>query len=98
MSKLTIHLMILCTILILWGIFMLYINYKHKKRMKEIEEEWAERRRRWQLDRIDRQWSEVNRYWPTTGIRRSAMVPYDEVIRRTDKLSPKKKVGKHTMR
>ena len=57
MSKL-----ILGITLILWGIFMLIFHYKHKKRMKEIEEEWAERRRRWQLDRIDRQWDEVNRY------------------------------------
>ena len=76
--------------------------------MKEIEEEWEERRRRWQQDRIDRQWDEVNRYWQTG--RRSAiipdgdinrywpMVPYDELRPKTDKLSPKKKVGKHTMR
>ena len=110
MSKLTIHLMIIGTILILWSIVMLIFHYKHKKRMKEIEEEWAERRRRWQLDRIDRQWDEVNRYWQTGG-RRSAMVPsdyaslypnafipYDELRPKTDKLSPPKKVSKHTMR
>ena len=118
MSKLTIHLMILCTILILWGIFMLYIHYKHKKRMKEIEEEWEERRRRWQQDRIDRQWDEVNGMWGTVrpdrernefnglwqrencqGVfRRSAWVPYDELRPKTDKLSPPKKMSKHTMR
>ncbi len=118
MSKLTIHLMILCTILILWGIFMLYIHYKHKKRMKEIEEEWEERRRRWQQDRIDRQWDEVNGMWQTVRPldggdrmtmeeeinwywqrgRRPAIIPYDELRPKTDKLSPKKKMGKHTMR
>ena len=37
--------------------------------MKEIEEEWAERRRRCQLDRIDRQWDEVNRYRVIRGRR-----------------------------
>jgi len=92
MSKL-----ILGITLILWGIFMLIFHYKHKKRMKEIEEEWAERRRRWQLDRIDRQWDEVNRYRVIRG-RRSAIIPYDELRPKTDKLSPKKKVGKHRMR
>ena len=64
--------------------------------MKEIEEEWTERRRRWQQDRIDRQWDEVNRYWQTG--RGSAIIPYHELRPKTDKLSPKKKVGKHTMR
>ena len=64
--------------------------------MKEIEEEWEERRRRLQQERIDRQWDEVNRYWQTG--RRSAFIPYDELRPKTDKLSPKKKVGKHTMR
>ena len=96
MSKLTIHLMIIGTILILWGIFMLSIHYKHKKRMKEIDKEWEERRRRWQMDRIDWQWNEVNQYWQRG--RRSAWVPYDEVRPKTDKLSPPKKMGKHTMR
>ena len=37
MSKLAIQLMIIGTILILWGILMLSIHYKHKKRMKEID-------------------------------------------------------------
>lgn len=96
MSKLTIQLLILGTILILWGIFMLSIHYKHKKRMKEIEEEWEARRRRWQLDEHDR-WYRMESEVPTEWIRRSAMVPYDEV-KRTDKLSPPKKMGKHTMR
>lgn len=98
MSKLTIHLMIIGTILILWGIFMLSIHYKHKKRLKEIEEEWAERRRQWQQDRIDRQWDEVNGMWQTGRRSVSVWVPYDGVRPKTDKLSPKKKMGKHTMR
>jgi len=95
MSKLAIQSLIIGTILILWGIFMLSIHYKHKKRMKEIEEEWTERRRRWQLDEFMREWNEVNGIRQT--VRRSAMVPYDEV-KETDKLSPPKKMGKHTMR
>ena len=90
MSKL-----ILGITLILWGIFMLIFHYKHKKRMKEIEEEWAERRRRWQaMDITD----EVNRYLQTGRRSVSVWVPYDEVRPKTDKLSPKKKMGKHTMR
>lgn len=96
MSKLTIQLIILGTTLMGWGIFMLSIHYRHKKRMKEIDKEWEERRRRWQLD-------EVNGYWQRG--RRSAMVPNDfywpysnDEVRKTDKLSPLKKMGKHTMR
>ena len=108
MSKLAIQSLIIGTILILWGIFMLSIHYKHKKRMKEIEEEWEERRRRWRVmdmtdevngdirRNLDRQWNELNRCWRVGG-RPSAMVPCDEV-KRTDKLSPPKKMGKHTMR
>lgn len=95
MSKLAIQSLIIGTILILWGIFMLSIHYKHKKRMKELEEEWEERRRRWQLEEHDRRWHRLASEVP--WIRRSAMVPYDEV-KRTDKLSPPKKMGKHTMR
>ena len=94
MSKLTIQLLILGTILILWGIFMLSIHYRDKKRMKEIEKEWEDGRIR--QERRDRQWDELNQYWQRG--RRSATVPYDEVRPKTDKLSPHKKVGKHTMR
>ena len=68
MSKLTIHLIILGTILILWGILMLSIRYKHKKRMKKIQEDllWSESRRRRQQERIDRQWDKVeDRDWET---------------------------------
>ena len=91
--KLPIELIILGTILILWGIFMLSIHYRDKKRMKEIEKEWEDGRIR--QERRDRQWivDELNQW------RRSATgIPYDEVRPKTDKLSPPKKVGKHTMR
>ena len=90
MSKLTIHLIILVTILILWGILMLSIHYKHKRRMKEIEEESAERRRRWELEDGDRM-TELNQ------IRRELENQWPFNIH-TDKLSPPKKMGKHTMR
>jgi hypothetical protein len=91
MSKLTIqYILILTTLVAGWGIFMLSIHYKHKKRMKEIDKEWEERRRRWQVEEIR---SELYRYWRVGG-----MVPYDEVRPKTDKLSPTKKMGKHTMR
>jgi hypothetical protein len=90
MSKLTMYLLILTTLVVGWGIFMLSIHYKHKKRMKEIDKEWEERRRRWQVEEIR---SELYRYWRVGG-----MVRYDEVRPKTDKLSPPKKVGKHTMR
>jgi len=101
MSKLTIQLLILGTIVTGWGIFMLSIHYKHKKRMKEIEEEWAERRRRWQLEEHDR-WFRLESEVPTEWIRRSAMMPNEgympSAMFKTDKLSPPKKMGKHTMR
>ena len=96
--KLPIELIILGTILILWGIFMLSIHYRDKKRMKEIEKEWEDGRIR--QERRDRQWleSEV----PTEWIRRSAMVPDEGYMPsatfKTDKLSPPKKMDKHTMR
>ena len=41
---------------------------------------------------------EVNRYLQTGRRSVSVWVPYDEVRPKTDKLSPKKKMGKHTMR
>ena len=53
--------------------------------MRQIDKEWEERRRRCQLERV---------VW----LAGSAMVPYDEVRPKTDKLSPTKKMGKHTMR
>ena len=96
--KLPIELIILGTILILWGIFMLSIHYRYKKRMKEIEEEWEARRRRWQLDEHDRRWYRMESEVPTEWIRRSATIPYDEFRPKTDKLSPHKKMDKHTMR
>ena len=51
--------------------------------------------RRWQaMDITD----EVNRYLQTGRRSVSVWVPYDEVRPKTDKLSPKKKMGKHKMR
>jgi len=101
MSKLAIQSLIIGTILILWGIFMLCVHYKHKKRMKEIEEEWEARRRRWQLEEHDR-WYRMESEVPTEWIRRSAMMPNEgympSAMFKTDKLSPKKKMDKHTMR
>ena len=95
-----------------WGIVLLYIHYKHKKRIKKIQEDllWSEsRRRRRQQDRIDRQWNEVNGMW-LDGMtmeegsnwywqrgRRPAIIPYDEIRPKTDKLSPKKKKITHKM-
>ena len=93
MSKLTIQLIILTTLVVGWTIFMLYQQVQHKKRMKAIDDrrwnrEWEERRRRVWLE------SEV----PTEWIRQSATIPYDEFRPKTDKLSPHKKMDKHTMR
>ncbi len=96
-SKLTIYLITVGVYLVAFGIFMLYQNAQHKKRMKEIDAEWEERQRRWQLEEHDRRWRRMEREEYEEWIRRSAMVPYDEV-KRTDKLSPPKKMGKHTMR
>ncbi len=94
--KLPIELIILGTILILWGIFMLSIHYRDKKRMKEIEKEWEDGRIR--QERRDRQWvEELGRFWQR-GRPSATGIPYDEVRPKTDKLSPHKKVGKHTMR
>lgn len=86
--KLPIELIILGTILILWGIFMLSIHYRYKKRMKEIEKEWEDGRIR--QERRTRQWI-INTHTQLG-------YPSDEVRPKTDKLSPHKKVVKHTMR
>jgi hypothetical protein len=77
-------LIILATLVVGWAIFMLYQSNQHKKRMRQIDKEWEERIRRWRSH--------------VSTVRRSAMVPYDEVRPKTDKLSPPKKMGKHTMR
>jgi len=91
MSKLIIQLIILATLVVGWTIFMLYQWSRHKKRMKEIEVEWAKQfERRWQLDSLcnDR-------------IRRSAMMPYEgympSAMFKTDKLSPKKDIKSHKL-
>ena len=91
-----------------WGIFMLSIHYKHKRNIKRINKKIEERVNR-PLDEHDMMTmeEEVNQYWRESEVptewsiiagRRTAMVPYDEVRPKTDKLSPKKKMGKHTMR
>ena len=93
MSKeLLIDLLPLGVNLIVWGGIILYSRRKHKKRMKEIEEEWEERRRRWQVmdttDEVNEELREIRRnldnQWPFNT--------------HTDKLSPPKKMGKHKMR
>lgn len=93
MSKeLLIDLLPLGVNLIVWGGIILYTHHKHKKRMKEIEEEWAERRRQWQaMDITD----EVNE--EIREIRRNLDNQWPFNIH-TDKLSPPKKMGKHKMR
>ena len=76
--------------IIVWGTIILYSRHKHKQRMKEIEEEWMERRRRWALEDTDRM-TELNQ------IRREMENEWPFNIH-TDKLSPKKKMGAHKMR
>lgn len=90
MSKsLLIELLPLGVNIIVWGTVILYSQYKHKQRMKAIEEEWAERRRRWES--MDDRMTELNR------IRREMENEWPFNIH-TDKLSPKKKVEAHKMR
>ena len=82
--------------LIFWGIVLLYIHYKHKRNIKRINKKIEERVNR-PLDEHDRMTMEeqVNQYWQT--VRRSAIIPYDEIRPKTDKLSPKKKKITHKM-
>ena len=79
-----------------WGIVLLYIHYKHKRNIKRINKKIEERVNR-PLDEHDRMTMEeqVNQYWQT--VRRSAIIPYDEIRPKTDKLSPKKKMITHKM-
>ena len=107
--KLPIELIILATLVVGWIIFMLSIHYRYKKRMKEIEKEWEDgrirqerRNRRWQLDslcndRIRRR-EEISGNLDCVVRWGGEWVPIDEVRSKTDKLSPQKKMGKHTMR
>jgi len=89
-EELLIELLPLGVNIIVWGTIILYSRHKHKQRMKAIEEEWAERRRRWELEDSDRM-TELNR------IRREMENEWPFNIH-TDKLSPKKKMGAHKMR
>jgi len=86
-EELLIELLPLGVNIIVWGTIILYSRHKHKQRMKAIEEEWAERRRRWELEDSDRM-TELNR------IRREMENEWPFNIH-TDKLSPKKKVINH---
>ncbi len=96
MSKLTIQLIILTTLVVGWTIFMLYQQVQHKKRMKEIDDRRKVERMRGAEEWIRRLGEEVR------DLRRSAMVPDEGYMPsatfKTDKLSPPKKMGKHTMR
>ena len=96
MSKLIIQLIILTTLVVGWAIFMLYQQVQHKKRMKEIDDRRKVERMRGAEEWIRRLGEEVR------DLRRSAMVPDEGYMPsatfKTDKLSPPKKMGKHTMR
>ena len=96
MSRLTIDIIILVTLVVGWTIFMLYQRHQHKKRMRQIDKEWEVRRRRW-AEQIPFD-SEV----PTEWVIQSAMMPNEgympSAMFKTDKLSPQKKMGKHMMR
>ena len=88
-EELLIELLPLGVNIIVWGTIILYSRHKHKQRMKAIEEEWAERRRRWES--MDDRMTELNQ------IRRELENQWPFNIH-TDKLSPPKKMGKHKMR
>ena len=88
-EELLIELLPLGVNIIVWGTIILYSHHKHKQRMKALEEEWAERRRRWES--MDDRMTELNR------IRRAMENEWPFNIH-TDKLSPKKKMGAHKMR
>ena len=96
MSKLTTQIIILVTLVVGWTIFMLYQRHQHKKRMRQIDKEWEERRRRW-AEQVP-----FDSQVPTEWVRRSAMMPNEgympSAMFKTDKLSPQKKMGKHMMR
>jgi len=83
-----------------WGIVLLYIHYKHKRNIKIINKKIEERVNR-PLDEHDMMTmqEEVNQYWQTAQsfVRRSAIIPYDEIRPKTDKLSPKKNLLKHKL-
>ena len=107
MSRLTIQLIILTTLVVGWTIFMLYQRHQLTKRLKQIDKEWEERRRRW-AEQVPFD-SEVPTEWVIQREEISGnldcvvrwggeWVPIDEVRSKTDKLSPQKKMGKHMMR
>lgn len=88
-EELLIELLPLGVNIIVWGTIILYSRHKHKQRMKALEEEWVERRRRWES--MDDRMTELNQ------IRREMENEWPFNIH-TDKLSPKKKMGAHKMR
>ena len=95
MSKLTIQLIILTTLVVGWTIFMLYQQVQHKKRMKEIDDRRKVERMRGSEEWIRRLGEEVR------DLRRSAMVPDEgympSAMFKTDKLSPNKKIKSHKL-
>ena len=108
MSRLTIQLIILTTLVVGWTIFMLYQRHQLTKRLKQIDKEWEERRRRWAEQvpfdsQVPTEWV-IQREEISGGEYIEVMdgvymwVPIDEVRSKTDKLSPTKKMGKHMMR
>ena len=103
MSKLTTQIIILVTLVVGWTIFMLYQRHQHKKRMRQIDKEWEERRRRWAEQvpfdsQVPTEWVIQREEISGEEYRQLYGVPIDEVRSKHDKLSPQKKMGKHTMR
>ena len=108
MSKLTIQIIILVTLVVGWTIFILYQRHQHKKRMRQIDKEWEVRRRRWAEQipfdsEVPTEWV-IQRHEEISGGEYIEVmdgvymwVPIDEVRSKHDKLSPQKKMGKHKM-
>ena len=83
-----------------WGIVLLYIHYKHKRNIKRINKKIEERAMEvtdyiYARDNRMTMEEEVNQYWQT--VRRSAIIPYDDIRTKHDKLSPKKNLLKHKL-
>ena len=107
MSRLTIDLVILTTLVVGWTIFMLYQRHQLTKRLKQIDKEWEERRRRWAEQvpfdsQVPTEWviqrEEISGNLDCVVRWGGEWVPIDGVRSKTDKLSPQKKMGKHKMR
>lgn len=81
---------------------LLWSEDRRRRQQERIDRQWDEVNGMWGTVRPDRERNEFNGLWQRENcqgvFRRSAWVPYDELRPKTDKLSPKKKMGKHTMR